>query len=57
MLPMATALEQTGGVDLIVNALIHNLGAMGPPAVMAGLFIFVAILSGFSVFGFNRLLQ
>jgi di/tricarboxylate transporter len=54
---MATALEQTGGVDLIVNALIHNLGAMGPPAVMAGLFIFVAILSGFSVFGFNRLLQ
>jgi di/tricarboxylate transporter len=47
MLPMATALEQTGGVDLIVNALIQNLGTMGPTAVMAGLFILTSLFSQF----------
>jgi di/tricarboxylate transporter len=47
MLPMATALEQTGGIDLIVNALIENLGPMGPTAVMAGLFILTSLFSQF----------
>jgi di/tricarboxylate transporter len=47
MLPMATALEQTGGIDLMVNALINNLGPMGPTAVMAGLFILTSLFSQF----------
>jgi di/tricarboxylate transporter len=47
MLPMATALEQTGGVKLIVNSLITGLGDWGPYAVMAGLFVLASVLSQF----------
>ncbi|NJN18818.1 MAG: SLC13 family permease, partial [Oscillochloris sp.] len=37
MLPMATALEKTGGMTLIANSLTVNLGGFGPLAVIAGL--------------------
>jgi di/tricarboxylate transporter len=47
MLPMATALEETGGIDLIVNALVNSLGPMGPTAVMAGLFVLTSLFSQF----------
>jgi len=39
MLPMATALEKTGGVDAISNVLIDSLGNSGPIMLMAGLFM------------------
>jgi di/tricarboxylate transporter len=47
MLPMATALEKTGGVQIIVDGLTAHLGGLGPLAVMAGLFV---LTSGFSQF-------
>jgi di/tricarboxylate transporter len=47
MLPMATALEQTGGVELIATVLTDNFGAWGPLAVMAGLFTLTSAFSQF----------
>jgi len=47
MLPMATALENTGGMDLMVEGLIGSLGQLGPLAVMAGLFAFTSLFSQF----------
>jgi di/tricarboxylate transporter len=47
MLPMATALEKTGGIDLIANGLTSGLGGFGPLAVMAGIFVVTALLSQF----------
>ena len=45
MLPMATALEKTGGIQLIVNGLVGSLGEMGPIALMTGLFLLTSIFS------------
>ena len=45
MLPMATALEQTGGIDLIVTGLVDTLGAWGLIAIMTGLFVLTSLLS------------
>ncbi len=47
MLPIATALDKTGGVELIANQLIATLGQFGPTAIMAGLFIVTSIFSQF----------
>jgi di/tricarboxylate transporter len=47
MLPMATVLEKTGGVELIVNGLTETLGEFGPIALMAGLFIITSLFSQF----------
>ncbi len=47
MLPMATALEKTGGVILIADALVGSLGDSGPFALMAGLFILTSVFSQF----------
>jgi len=47
MLPMATALKQTGGVELIVNILVESIGSLGPVAMMAGLFIITSVFSQF----------
>jgi di/tricarboxylate transporter len=47
MLPMATVLENTGGVELIVNTLTESLGEFGPIALMAGLFVITSIFSQF----------
>ncbi len=45
ILPMATALEKTGGLALAAEALMSTTGQYGPLAVMAGLCVFTAGLS------------
>ncbi len=45
ILPMATALEKTGGLNMASEALMATSGPFGPLAVMAVLFIFTAGLS------------
>jgi di/tricarboxylate transporter len=47
MLPMATALEKTGGITLIADGLITSLGDFGPFALMAGLFVLTSVFSQF----------
>jgi len=47
MLPIAIALDKTGGVLYIANALVNGLGEYGPFALMAGLFILTSIFSQF----------
>lgn len=47
MLPMATALEKTGGIEVISDSLISLLGNVGPLAVMAGLYGIASIFSQF----------
>jgi di/tricarboxylate transporter len=47
MLPMATALEKTGGTQVIVDGLVGALGDAGPFAMMAGLFVLTAALGSF----------
>ncbi len=45
VLPMATALDVTGGLDLITSGLTGVLGDAGPVAVMAALFLLTSVLS------------
>lgn len=47
MLPLAYALEKTGGVDLIVDTLISSLGNTGPYMIMSALFFLTAIFGLF----------
>lgn len=47
MLPMASALEKTGGIELAAGWLTANLGAIGPLAMIAGLFAITSLLSQF----------
>ncbi|MFA9556807.1 SLC13 family permease [Evansella sp. AB-rgal1] len=47
MLPMATALENTGGVTFMSEGLINSLGAVGPLAVLAGLYLITSLFSQF----------
>lgn len=47
MLPMATALEKTGGVEFMSEGLISALGVFGPVAVMAGLYVITSLFSQF----------
>lgn len=47
MLPMATALENTGGVTFMSEGLILALGAVGPIAVLAGLYAITSLFSQF----------
>ena len=47
MLPMATALEKTGGIEYISEGLISILGAFGPLAVLAGLYVITSLFSQF----------
>lgn len=47
MLPMATALEKTGGVKLIVDGLVSAAGDFGPYALMLGLFVVTSLFSQF----------
>lgn len=46
MLPIAAALQQTGGVDLIVGRLVGQFGGFGPMVMMGALFIVTAMLGG-----------
>jgi len=47
MLPMATALENTGGVAFIADSITTVLGGAGPIAVMAGLYITTSVFGVF----------
>ncbi len=47
MLPLAKALQATGGVTFIANALTGSLGQLGPSVVMGGLFLLTALFSQF----------
>ena len=47
MLPMATALEKTGGVAFMSERLISSLGTIGPLAVLAGLYVVTSAFSQF----------
>lgn len=45
ILPMATALDRTGGMQLIVDGMLASLGDLGPTAMMAGLFVLTSLFS------------
>jgi di/tricarboxylate transporter len=47
MLPMATALEKSGGVEFVADLLVGSVGAYGATAIMAGLFVITAFFSQF----------
>lgn len=47
MLPLAKALEQTGGVTLIADGLVAGLGPFGPLAMLAGVFVLAAVIGMF----------
>lgn len=47
MLPMASALEKTGGVTLVAEFLSNNLGTYGPQFTMIGLFLLTSVFSQF----------
>jgi di/tricarboxylate transporter len=47
MLPLAKALEQTGGVTLIADGLVVGLDPFGPLALLAGVFLLAALIGMF----------
>ena len=47
MLPLATALQKTGGTEVIVALLAAGFGELSPTAVMAALFVLTALLTTF----------
>lgn len=47
MLPVATALENTGGVKFISELVINTLGSYGPYAILAGFYFLTMLLSQF----------
>lgn len=47
MLPLAKALEKTGGITLIADGLVVGLGGFGPLALLAGTFLLTALVGLF----------
>jgi len=47
MLPMATALENTGGIQYVADLLVGSVGVYGPLALMAGLYLITTFFSQF----------
>jgi len=47
ILPLGIALEKTGGADLVAGALIDGVGAHGPMAILAALYLVTTILTAF----------
>ncbi len=45
VLPMATALQVTGGIQVVVDALMGAVGPYGPLALMAGIFVLTSLAS------------
>jgi len=45
MMPLSTAITQTGAAQLLAEGLVATLGDLGPHAVLAGLFVLTAIFS------------
>ncbi len=44
MMPLSTAITQTGAADLLARQLIGVVGGLGPRALLAGLFVLTALL-------------
>ncbi len=44
MMPLSTAMEQTGAARLLAEALVAAVGDAGPLALLAGLFLLTAIM-------------
>jgi di/tricarboxylate transporter len=47
MVPLSTAIRQTGAADLLSHGLVRAIGDAGPHAVMLGLFAIIALLGQF----------
>ena len=47
MLPMATALENTGGMVILSNGIINTLGGYGPYGVLIGIYILTVVFGQF----------
>jgi len=47
MLPLSTALEQSGALTLVVDGMVDLLGGLGPIAMMAGIFLLTSVFSQF----------
>jgi di/tricarboxylate transporter len=47
MLPMSTALQKTGGVAFVAHLITNNIGAYGPLAVLAGIFLITGVATQF----------
>ena len=47
MLPLARALEKTGGITLLADGLVVGLGGFGPLALLAGTFLLTALVGLF----------
>lgn len=47
MLPMATALEKTGGMTVLSNAIVDVLGEFGPYGVLIGVYVLTVIFGQF----------
>jgi di/tricarboxylate transporter len=44
MMPLSTAITETGAAKMLADTLIHFIGGFGPRALLAGLFVFTAVL-------------
>ena len=44
MMPLSTAMDQTGAAKLMAEGLVHIVGDAGPYALLAGLFVLTAVL-------------
>ncbi|MFO1107275.1 MAG: SLC13 family permease [Amaricoccus sp.] len=44
LMPLSLAMERTGAARLLAEALVETLGALGPHALQAGLFVLTAVL-------------
>lgn len=47
MMPMSTALEKTGVSQMVSQALVDHLGALGPTALLAGIYFTTSLLTMF----------
>ena len=47
MMPMSTALEKTGASALVSQGLVESLGAMGPTALLAGIYFTTSLMTMF----------
>lgn len=47
MIPMSTAIEKTGAAALLTDALVGSLGAYGPLALLAGMYLTTSVLTMF----------
>jgi di/tricarboxylate transporter len=45
MIPMSTALQNTGGAEFLANGLVNSLGSVGPLALMGGIFLLTTSFS------------